>query len=173
MLLGRTGGARAGLPPVLADAQGRVFFRGLTPGSYALTANQAGYVALRPALIELGDNERITDVVIRLTKLGSVAGSLRDNAGDPVVGTEVLAFARNFTSGRLVLQPTVRGVKSDDRGMYRIPGLPPGEYFVCACLRDPNPLDPLLLTTLASQPLNLMSVAARALNVGADVVLAR
>jgi len=164
------GAGRAGLPAVLADAQGRFFFRGLVTGSYSLTANQAGYLALRPTLIEVSDNERVLDAVIRLTKLATVTGSLRDNVGDPVVGTEVLALARNFTTGRLVLQPTIRGVKSDDRGMYRIPGLPPGEYFVCACLRDPNPLDPLLATTLASQPLNLMSVAARALTVGADVV---
>ena len=50
------------------------------------------------------------------------------------------------------------------------PGLAPGDYLICACLRDPIPFDQLLLTTLASQPLNLMSVAARALTVGADVV---
>ena len=173
MILARnTPGGRGvvGVPAILADAQGRFFFRGLIPASYSLTANQTGYTTRGPALIEIADNERVLDAVIRLTKLATVTGSLRDNAGDPVVGTEVLAFARNFTTGRLVLQPTIRGVKSDDRGMYRIPGLPPGEYFVCACLRDPNPLDPLLATTLASQPLNLMSVAARALSVGADVV---
>ena len=166
-----TPGARGvAVPAIVADAQGRFFFRGLVPGTYSLLANQTGYAAVRQALIEVADNERVLDAVVRLTKLATVTGSLRDSAGDPVVGTEVLAFQRTFTSGRLVLQPLVRGVKSDDRGMYRIPGLPPGEYFVCACLRDPNPLDPQLLTTLASQPLNLMSVAARALHVGADVV---
>jgi hypothetical protein len=40
---------------------------------------------------------------------------------------------------------------------------------VCACTRDPIPFDGTLLTTLASEPLQLMSVAARALTVGSDV----
>src|SRR6185295_6613806 len=65
---------------------------------------------------------------------------------------------------------SARGIKTDDRGVYRIGGLVPADYFVCACLRDPNPFDPLLLNTLATEPINLLSVATRALTVGADVV---
>ena len=165
-----TAGRAVAIPPLVADPQGRFFFRGLAPGAYIVMASQRGYSLLRSPMIDVADNERVLDAIVRLTRLATVTGFIRDSAGDPVVGIEILAFLQVYSNGRPALQTVLRGVKSDDRGMYRIPGLPPGEYFVCACLRDPNPLDPLLLTTLASQPLNLMSVAARALNVGADAV---
>jgi hypothetical protein len=158
--------------PVMTDPSGRFFCSGLVAGSYSVRADRAGYTSPRALAVglDLGENERLLNARVRLVRGASIAGMLRDTAGDPIVGTEVLVFRRTLSNGRPSLQSLVRGVKSDDRGAYRIPLLAPGAYLVCACLRDPNPLDPLLLTTLASQPLNLMSVAARALSVGADVV---
>jgi hypothetical protein len=61
-------------------------------------------------------------------------------------------------------------VRSDDRGVYRIGSLSGGDYVICACSRDPIPFDGTLLSTLGSEPLQLMSVAARALSVGSNVV---
>ena len=157
---------------VITDPSGRYFFSALPAGSYSLRAERPGYVLPRTLAsgVEIGDGERAIDTRVRLVRMASITGMLRDTVGDPVVGTEVIAFRRTVINGRAGIQPVVRGVKSDDRGAYRIPGLAPGDYLICACLRDPIPFDQLLLTTLASQPLNLMSVAARALTVGADVV---
>jgi len=166
---GRRGGAGA-TNIITADEQGRFFFRNLVAALYTITATKPGYATTRPGLFDVGDAERVVDARVRVSKLAAVSGYLRDGAGDPVVGTEVLAFQQSFTSGRAQLQPVMRGVKSDDRGMYRLPGLSPGTYLICACLRDPIPFDQLLLTTLASEPFNLMSLAARALTSGSDVV---
>jgi hypothetical protein len=158
--------------PVVTDPSGRFFFSGLGAGSYSVRADRVGYTAPRglAVAIDLADGDRQLNTRVRLARNASISGMLRDTAGDPIVGTEVLTFRRVLVNGRPSLQSLVRGIKSDDRGAYRIPALPPGEYLICACLREPIPLDPLLLTTLASQPLNLMSVAGRALTVGADVV---
>jgi len=41
--------------------------------------------------------------------------------------------------------------------VFRIAPLPGGDYVVCACSRDPIPFDATLLTTLASQPIQLMT----------------
>jgi len=165
-------GARAGgaFPPaVQADAQGRFYFANLPAGIISLTSEQVGFVASATALVELSHGERAVNVKLRLAKMGSLAGQLRDEAGDPVVGMSVAAFRRAIVNGRMGLQ-SAGVVRSDDRGAFRLASLAPGEYIVGAYGRDPNPFDSVLLTTLASQPINLMSVAARALAVGADVV---
>lgn len=170
---GRAGAPGPALLPVLTDEQGRFFFANLPAGTYTFTTQKTGYVVPRaaaPASIEIGDGERVNDVKLRLAKVASISGTLRDEAGDPVVGTDVLVIRRGVTNGRPTLQPAGLRSRSDDRGAYRVGNLQPGEYIVCACSRDIIPIDGGLLTTLGSEPLQLMNVAARALSVGSDVV---
>jgi len=165
-LTGPTGPQR----PVVADGQGRFFFANLPVGTYLATSSALGYATpaqvLRP--ISLSAAQRVTDVKLRLARVGSIAGTVRDDAGDPVVGTEVMVFRRAITGGRAQLQ-RVAQVRTDDRGAYRAFALRASDYLVCACARDPIPFDGVLLTTLASEPLQLLGVAARALSAGADV----
>ena len=176
VLIGRSGPpiGRGGPPnpPVMADSQGRFFFSDLVAGTYALQVTKPGYSAATIANLsrttDLGDGEHVTDLKIRLAKLASLAGSLRDDAGDPVVGTDVIALRRTIVNGRPVLRPSGQN-RTDDRGAYRVANLQAGDYVICACRRDPIPFDGLLLTTLASEPLQLLGVAARALTAGADV----
>ncbi len=118
--------------------------------------------------VDLSDGATITDARVQLMKLGTISGAVRDDAGDPVVGIEVIAFRRTSLQGR---PPVLAGdyrSRSDDRGQYRLTGLLPGEYYICACSRDPIPFDGHLLTTLASRPLDLLGVAGRAAKTGAD-----
>ncbi len=164
---GRAGGAQPA--SVLADAQGRFFFNNLPAGLLTITSEHTGFVPSGPVLAELAEGARTLNVKVRLAKKGSIAGQLRDEAGDPVVGMTVAIFRRSIVNGRPGLQSAGTS-RSDDRGAYRLGGIAPGEYVVYAYGRDPNPFDSVLLTTLASEPINLMSVAARALVVGADVV---
>jgi hypothetical protein len=168
------GGRGAPPPPpqptgVITDSQGRFFFGGLPPGVVQVAVSKIGYLSNPPAPLELGEGEKILDLTIRLPKQSSLAGVVRDDAGDPVVGIDVNIFRRGVTSGRQswVL---VNRVKTDDRGGYLLSRLEAGDFVVCACGRDPIPFDNLLLTTLGSEPLQLLTVAARALSVGADAV---
>ena len=157
---------------IVTDTQGRFFFANLPPGAYQVSASQVGYVVPRttgPTLIELADGQRVTDAVARLMKVASIAGTLRDESGDPVVGTDVLVLRRTIVNGRQTIQAAGKA-RSDDRGQYRAGTLAPGDYVVCACSREVIPFDGMLLTTLGSEPLQLMTVAARALSVGSDVV---
>ena len=79
----------------MTNGAGHFLFRDLVRGSYPVTATAAGYVGgsngrvqadgpSRP--VTLDDNERVTDVVIRLWRHGVVSGTVRDERGDPMVG---------------------------------------------------------------------------------------
>ncbi len=158
--------------PVTTDAQGRFFFANLPAGNYSAQVGKAGYLrdaANQTSMIQLGDGERVFDWRLRLAKFSSVSGTLRDEAGDPVVGTDVILARRSVVNGRQAWQMAGKS-RSDDRGAYRLGSLEAGDYVVCACSRDPIPFDGTLLATLGSEPLQLMNVAARALSVGSDVV---
>lgn len=160
----------AGTPIVQTDSQGRYFFSNLPAGSYSPRATRSGYAPATPAApraITVVDGQHVVDLDIRLAKLAVVGGTLRDDAGDPVAATDVVAFRRSIANGRPAYQ-SARFARSDDRGTYRLTNLAPGDYIVCACSRDPIPFDPQLLTTLAADPLKLLAVAGRALSQGAD-----
>lgn len=170
---GATG--RAGGPPAIVDSRGRFFFANLPAGRYQTSAVKPGYTAtttgsgIFPRRFDLADGERLTTLTLRLVKLGSLSGAVRDDGGDAAVGVDVVAFERAVVNGRSTIRKYTQA-KTDDRGAYRLTGLRPGNYFVCACGQDPQPFDGLLLTTLAADPILLMGAAARALNVGSDVV---
>lgn len=134
---------RAATPPtvpprVLTDGQGRFAFRQLVRGNYSLSAEKIGYTGgaygrTRPngpsRPLQLDDNESMPDLVIRIFKLTSISGRVVDDAGEPIVSASVRAYRRIWTSGQRVLAQTSQ-VSTDDRGMYRIHNLTPGEYIV-------------------------------------------
>jgi len=163
-------GPLANRAAVATDSQGRYFFGSLPAGSYAPRATKPGYAASvgTPRATALADGERILDLNIRLARLGTLSGVLRDDAGDPVVGTDVVALRRTLVNGRPTLRPSGQST-SDDRGQYRLTSLAAGDYFVCACTRRSMPFDGVLLSTLAADPTQLLGVATRAIAVGADV----
>jgi hypothetical protein len=154
---------------VTADTQGRFYFANLVAGTYLFGVTKTGYLSLGALGTELADGEHKTDIRFRLQKMASLAGTLRDEVGDPVVGTDVILVRRSVVNGRQSWNAAGKA-RSDDRGVYRLGNLQAGDYIVCACTRDPIPFDNVLLTTLGSEPLQLMNVAARALSVGSDVV---
>jgi len=128
------------LPPprILTDGEGRFAFRNLTRGSYLLNVSKSGYAAgsygrSRPdgpsRSLQLDDNEHLVDVAIRIFKFASISGRVMDEAGEPIVGASVRAFRRRLIAGRRRLAEGPLA-QTDDRGMYRIFNLTPGEYVV-------------------------------------------
>ena len=133
------GGGSNQVPRVMTDSEGRFAFRNLPKGTFTLTAQKSGYLEgaygrFRPGgqsqSVDLGDAERKGDVLIRMFRPAAISGMIVDEAGEPVVGAQVRAYRRNLVSGRRMLAMTGGTVQTDDRGMYRLANLAPGEYIV-------------------------------------------
>jgi hypothetical protein len=63
-----------------------------------------------------------------------ITGMVLDERGDPAINTFVRGMRFMLTAGQRRLQQTA-GANTDDRGIYRIHSLEPGDYVVCASAR--------------------------------------
>ena len=120
----------------VTGTDGAYSFSEVPEGTYALTATKTGYADGAYgrgwpdgefALLELG-RDRVTAIDIRLWKLATLGGMVIDEAGDPLVGVEVAVVRRVRLSGHLRFQ-TAGSNATDDRGVYRVSSLLPGEYL--------------------------------------------
>jgi len=118
----------AALQRVVADPTGRFAFAGLPAGSLIIQAAKPGYQGA-DVYVELHEGERITNTVTTLTKYGSISGRITDDLGDPVIGVTVRAYRRQYEGGYPHFSYGT-SVRTDDRGMYRIAFLEPGDYVV-------------------------------------------
>jgi hypothetical protein len=118
-------------PRVLADAQGRFVFVNVPAGRYGVSAMKMGYSGCSSGEVTIADGQVLTDVVARCQKWAVISGTVTDEAGQPVVGVRVDAYRRTIAFGEVRLSPWTafsRFATTDDRGMFRLPELPPGEY---------------------------------------------
>lgn len=123
---------------VMTDADGRFAFDALPAGEFNVTATLAGYSPgahgrMRPGgaslPIALTDGQRLDNLTISLWPLAALAGTVVDDAGEPVIGVGVQAWRRAIAGGRWQLT-SVASDTTDDRGEFRIGALEPGPYVV-------------------------------------------
>jgi hypothetical protein len=133
---------------VLTDSDGRYAFRDVPKGGFSITAGKPGYSdgaygRLRPngpsQALQVTDGQRVSDVTLPLWKLGTIAGVVFDDSGEPIVGAPVRALERIVVAGKRQLQESASST-TDDRGMYRLGSLVPGEYVVVLPMTPPTPL---------------------------------
>ena len=124
--------------PVLTDADGRFRIVSLPSGRYSLVASKPGYVSLRYGARRALDPPQPIDVSgemppldIRLPRGAALSGRLFDELGDPIPDVRVTAGVVVHTIASVRMTP-VRSADTDDRGEYRIAGLPAGTYVVSA-----------------------------------------
>ena len=136
--LGRAAGPGP-IPAVLTNRDGRFLFRNLPAGSYNANVSIPGYTPGafgrrridgpgRPIVI--GENDRVLDATIRVWKMAAITGTATDESGEPVIGIGVAAFRRVTAGGRRRLVASGVRALTDDRGIFRIAALTPGDYIV-------------------------------------------
>jgi hypothetical protein len=158
LLLG-DGGMR-GEYSALTDGRGEFRIDGVTAGSYFVFVNVPGVLSpiafmnmddLRrgggPGIPDIGEGRAFFDVVevngkedvdvtVHARRGATIAGRVTYADGDPAVNVTVNLMRRDG-GGRLQKVLTganivsLSGLRTDDRGMFRLTGLPPGEYIVC------------------------------------------
>lgn len=131
------------------DAGGAFAFRDLAAGRYSLTATKPGFVraaygARRPnrsgTSITVADGQRLGGLLLRMARGSVITGTVRDEMGQPAPGVPVRVLQYRMANGERTLAPTPGagnplGETTDDRGIYRLFGLPAGEYVVAATPR--------------------------------------
>jgi protocatechuate 3,4-dioxygenase beta subunit len=129
---------------VLTDDAGRFTFLALPAGRFSLNVSKAGYLSMafgasqpgRPGTpIELADGQQIDRVTLTLPRGGVVTGTVLDEHGEPSPGTPVRAMRVLTENGERRLRIMGQD-QTDDRGIYRIYDLQPGEYIVSAVPRN-------------------------------------
>jgi 5-hydroxyisourate hydrolase-like protein (transthyretin family) len=127
----------------VTDDSGRVVFHDLTAGNYLLTASRSGFVRTYygsslpgrgPGVaVTVLDAQRVGGINIRMLRGSVITGVLRSSSGRPAPNQSVQAMmVRSSGSDRRAvnLEGGLGSVITDDRGVYRIFGLAPGDYLV-------------------------------------------
>ncbi|HEX6623076.1 MAG TPA: carboxypeptidase-like regulatory domain-containing protein [Pyrinomonadaceae bacterium] len=134
----RSGAAAARqLPPAESDEDGKFVFNELEPGLYGIRPYLPGYTAeAEPSENPSGANHRLgDDATIRLVRGGVITGTVTRADGEPVVGANVRVNRLRTLDNRPAPALDLwfgNEYATDDRGVYRIYGLPAGVYVVAA-----------------------------------------
>jgi carboxypeptidase family protein len=113
--------ATLGTPVVLTDADGR-FAIATAASAQRIVANKSGYARSDPVPAAAGQA-----IEIRLRRGATISGRVVDRFGDPVAGARIAAQAPSAAQEN---SPSAAIADSDDRGDYRLAGLPAGRFIV-------------------------------------------
>lgn len=141
-----TGEAIRGTRTVYTNDDGQFGFVDLPGGAYTLSGSKTGYVSVsygqrnpaagRPGTpIDLAPGQQIKDLVFQLPPGGVITGMVFDEKNRPSVATPVRVMRWSMSNGERTLASAGTST-TDDRGIYRVYGLPPGEYLVSAMPRN-------------------------------------
>lgn len=128
---------------LITGADGRFMIRDLPAGNVQVSVKAPGYLNGSvgqtrpngpPSPIQISAENKLVSASIRLWKHAIVTGMVTDERNEPAVNIQVRAMARTFRRGQATFGSSGLGSlnfgRTDDRGMYRISGLAPGEYVV-------------------------------------------
>jgi len=132
------------------DMSGAFVFTNLPTGRFTIEASKAGFVRTaygarrhdRPGTpVTLTDAQKKQVLQLRMPRGSVITGRVVDEFGQPAQGARVRAQMVRIVNGErsLVEVPVpgaMLGEAADDRGVYRLYGLPAGDYVISATPRN-------------------------------------
>jgi hypothetical protein len=125
----------------LSGSDGSFGFDGLALGKYSLTAQRRGYLEQSyeeheqfSTAIAFGPGLMSEDLIFKIVAEAVIAGTVTDEAGEPVRSAQVKLFEDQDANGVRTTQMH-HSVVTDDRGAYEFSELRPGAYFVVVTAR--------------------------------------
>ncbi|MBO0862825.1 MAG: carboxypeptidase regulatory-like domain-containing protein, partial [Chloracidobacterium sp.] len=129
-------------PRARTDESGRFNFTGVHAGTYSVSAAAPGYVSpddtnfgMRGKTLNLADGEKVENIDLEIKRGGVIAGKITDSQGRPVIEERINLSkfdANNQPRSYFNYAANYDNFQTDDRGLYRIYGLPEGRYLVSA-----------------------------------------
>jgi hypothetical protein len=131
------------LPTATTDSRGQYELKGLPAARYTLTASKGMFVSLQYGQrgpydpgrsIEIADGQVQEAVDLALPRGAAIAGRVVDAADEPITNAVVQVLRLRYVRGQQELDSSGGRYYdlTDDRGEYRVYGLPPGTYFLSA-----------------------------------------
>jgi hypothetical protein len=129
------------------NESGKFSITGLPAGRYSLSASKAPYLRMSyggkrtdspGTSITLANASQMTDIVMKLPRGSVIAGRIVDENGEPAFGVNIRVMQSRMQNGERTFVPPSVGSSNDttdDRGLFRLFGLPAGEYAVIASPR--------------------------------------
>lgn len=128
---------------IRTDGEGRYQINNLPPGRFGVTTGSRAFVAAvanplrnEPKILSLDAGESRDNVDFALVRGGVITGQITDAEGRPVIAQSLRVFAVvTLPDGQTQFRDTPGDWverMTDDRGIYRVFGLPPGSYVIGA-----------------------------------------
>jgi protocatechuate 3,4-dioxygenase beta subunit len=154
-----SGGPRGGRfnqpQAVMTDADGHYTIQ-VDAGQYRLVASRNAYVrqaygqkdARRPGtILTVAENQTLKDINFDMVPGGVIAGRVVDEDGEPMANVMVQVLRATYQDGERRLENAGNSARSDDRGEYRLFGLPARRYYVSATRRGGFDGGPVMVDT--------------------------
>jgi len=117
------------------DSDGRFQLRGIPAGGYQLqtfapalvTSNLYGR---QSQVINLNDGESVDGIDLALKPGGVITGRITNADGEPVIQENVRLISADQSKTQIYFPYLDMMSSTDDRGIYRLFGVPPGRYLV-------------------------------------------
>ncbi|HXT68408.1 MAG TPA: carboxypeptidase regulatory-like domain-containing protein [Vicinamibacterales bacterium] len=133
---------------VQTDDQGAFSFADLPAGEYTVSTVKGGFIESiygqkqpgsgRPGTpIRIAEGQKRSNIALPLARGAVITGTVIDEAGEPAFGIAVRALRWSMQSGQRALMQAASAT-TDDRGVYRLHSLLPGDYVISAASGAPN-----------------------------------
>ncbi len=121
---------------VRADPEGNYLIANVPLGSYFIAATAPGFVTKKENLypptlraLVLPDTQTVKGIDFELIRGGVITGRVSDADGKPLIEQSITLIPQEV-SPEFSMPAYGRDIRTDDRGVYRVYGVPPGHYRI-------------------------------------------